>query len=95
MLKPGEASGMAAAATAAVRQLAATVEDYPDLKADQVMRDLMRRTRDLEDEVSLMREGYNHAVELYNTRIRKIPDVLMAKLFRFNERTFFQNQQEP
>ena len=95
MLKPGEASGMAAAATAAVRQLAATVENYPDLKADQAMRDLMRRTRDLEDEVALMREGYNHAVELYNTRIGKIPDVLMAKLFRFNERAFFQDQQEP
>ncbi len=64
-------------------------EAYPDLKASQTAADLFNRIRDLEDEIALMRDGYNHAVEIYNTRIARIPEVLIAKTFRFQSRSFF------
>ncbi len=89
VLAPGEAAGMEAEAAAAVRQVKGLFEAYPDLKADTVMRDLMWRIRDLEDEVALMREGYNQAVEVYNTRTHRIPDMLLARLGGFREREFF------
>ncbi len=88
-LAPGEAAGREAEADAAVRQVTGLFEAYPDLKADKVMQDLMGRIRDLEDEVALMREGYNQAVEIYNTRTHRIPDVLLARLGGFREREFF------
>lgn len=88
-LAPAQAAGMEAEAVAAVRQVKGLFEAYPDLKADMVMRDLMGRIRDLEDEVALMREGYNQAVEVYNTRTHRIPDVLPARLGGFREREFF------
>lgn len=90
-LAPGEAAGMEAVAADAVRQVTGLFEAYPDLKADQVMQDLMGRIRDLEDEIALMRDGYNQAVEVYNTRTHRIPDLLLARLGGFREREFFKS----
>jgi len=52
----------------------------------------MRRIRELEDEVALMREGYNHAVEIFNTRVARFPDIALAALFRFKSKAFFQGE---
>ena len=49
---------------------------------------LMRLLVSLENEIALMREGYNHAVEVYNTRIHTMPDMIFAKMFGFTERDF-------
>jgi hypothetical protein len=88
-LAPDVAAVMEAEAAEAVRQVSGLFEAYPDLKADKVMQDLMGRIRDLEDEIALMREGYNQAVEIYNTRTHRIPDLLLARLGGFRERAFF------
>lgn len=90
LLTPDEAGRLTDDTIGAVRQMAGLVEAYPELKANQTMQDLMGRIRDIEDGVALMREGYNHAVEIYNTRICKIPDVVLAKLFGFGERAFYE-----
>ncbi len=89
-LAPAEAGRMVSAEHAAGRALGVLVENHPDLKGNQTVADLMRRTRDLEDDVALMREGYNHAVEIYNARIEKLPEVLLAAAFHFKPRAFFQ-----
>lgn len=88
-LEPGEAGSLVHREHAAVQQVAALIEEYPDLKGNQSVSDLMRRTRELEDEVALMREGYNHAVEIYNARLEKVPEVLLASAFHFKPREFF------
>ena len=49
----------------------------------------MRQLRSLEQEVSLMREGYNQAVEVYNTRIERVPEVVLARICHFETRAFF------
>lgn len=72
-----------------ISRIRALREAYPELKANQNATDLFNRIRDLEDEIALMRNGYNYAVEVYNTRIAKIPEVAIAKAFKFRPRSFF------
>jgi len=77
-------------------QMIARAEDNPELKAISLNKKLMDRLIDLENEVALMREGYNDAVTSYNTRIGTIPDIFFARfcgfqsmpLFEYDERAF-------
>lgn len=89
---PEQAGEMVAAEHAALNKVIGIVEEYPELKGNDVMSDLMLRIRNLEDDVALMREGYNHAVETYNSRIAGIPEVLLAKIFKFGPRDFFKTE---
>jgi len=70
---------------AAVNQLILSAEAYPNLVSDTQSALLMRTLITLENEISLMRNGYNDAVETYNTRIQSVPDVFFAKLFHFKD----------
>ena len=86
---PEQAGPMVAESMLLLQQVVGTLENYPELKGDTVLADLFKRIRDLEDEVALMREGYNHAVEVYDTRLEHFPDVMLAKGFGFSPRRFF------
>lgn len=70
---------------ASLQQLMFRAEDYPDLKSNRQTALLMRTLILLENEISLMRNGYNDAVETYNTRIQSFPDLFFARLFHFRE----------
>lgn len=61
------------------------VEAHPELVAGRQTALMMRTLILLENELALMRKGYNDAVETYNTRIAVFPDVLFAKMFGFTE----------
>lgn len=63
--------------------LFAVAEGYPELKANQSFLQLQGRISTLENSIADRREFYNDSVTLNNTRIEQIPDVLIAKLFRF------------
>ncbi|WP_409523984.1 LemA family protein [Nitrincola sp. MINF-07-Sa-05] len=63
--------------------LLARVEAYPDLKADETLRQLMHSLTRMEDEVSLMRVGHTLAIERYNTRRQQFPEVILAGAFGF------------
>jgi hypothetical protein len=65
------------------RNLSATIENYPDLKGQQLMQNLMNVITRGETEIALLRQGYNDAVTAYNTRIASVPDVFFAKIFHF------------
>ena len=60
-------------------------EDYPDLKGNEMMEDLMNRLARMENEVSMMRAGYNDGIERYRTVKQRLPEVLIAKFFRFED----------
>ena len=64
-------------------------EKYPDLKGIQMMAQLHEKLVLLENEVALMRSGYNDSVERHNTRIGQIPDLFLARLFKFEEADLF------
>lgn len=67
----------------------ARVEAYPDLKANTLVKTFRDQMTRSEDELALIRQGYNDSVELYNTQIEKLPDVLLAKAFRFRPAKLF------
>ncbi|WP_052691918.1 LemA family protein [Teredinibacter purpureus] len=63
--------------------LSVIFEQYPDLKTNNAMQDLHRRMVKLENEIEMMRKGFNDAVLHYNTRIQNFPDCILSTLFRF------------
>jgi hypothetical protein len=68
----------------------ALYERHPELKADELAMQLSSTLVRLDNEVALMREGYNNAVERYETRRRRLPDLVFAKIFRFEPVAPFQ-----
>jgi LemA protein len=72
-----------------VHRLIALVEAYPDLEADQNFLELQRQLADTENQLQFARRYYNGAVNLFNNRIQKFPDLLIANPFGFEPAEFF------
>ncbi len=64
-------------------------EAYPDLKANQNFLNLQEELTSAEDRVAYARQYYNDSVLSYNTQIQKFPTVLLAGMFHFEKREFF------
>ena len=79
----------AAATTRAVRTLLATVERYPEIKSAGNVLALQHEIERLESMIADRRELYNDQVYRYNTRIGQVPGVLLAGLFGWTPRVFF------
>ena len=88
-MNASEAGEFLGAESAVVTKLLAVREEYPDLKANTLTEDLMRRIVGLENEVALMRNGYNDSVERHNTKILHFPEVAIANFFKFKSAEYF------
>lgn len=89
----GDVQGVAAAEgplRAGVGRIAATVEAYPQLKANQMMGNLLMRITTLENEISDRREFYNEYVNRNNVRIEQFPEVIVARLWGFRRQVLLQ-----
>ena len=73
-----------------VAKLMAVAEDYPDMKASQNFLDLQQELADTEDKIEMARRFYNGAVRELNTRVQSFPANLMAGMFGFRTREFFE-----
>jgi LemA protein len=80
--------------TGALRQLFALSEAYPDLKANQNFLNLQEELTGTEDRISYARQYYNDTVNRYNTKIQSFPSVILAGMFRFQEREYFEAEGE-
>jgi LemA protein len=95
-----EASGPAAQAqaenmlTGALRQLFALSEAYPDLKANQNFLQLQEELTSTEDRVAYARQFYNDSVLKYNTKVQSVPTNMIAGMFNFTEREYFEGDDE-
>ena len=76
--------------TGALRQLFALVENYPDLKANQNVLQLQEELTTTENQIGFARQHYNSTVRDFNTSIQTFPSVLIAGMFGFKERDYFQ-----
>jgi len=72
-----------------VTHLVALAEAYPDLKASENFRDLQNKLVDTENQIQFARRYYNGAVNLFNNRMQKFPDMLIANSFGFKAAEFF------
>jgi LemA protein len=76
--------------TGALRQLFALQEAYPDLKANQNFLNLQEELTGTEGRIAYARQFYNDTVQKYNTQIQTFPSVIIAGMFNFNEREYFE-----
>jgi LemA protein len=78
----------------ALKSLFAVAEAYPDLKANQNFLNLQEELTSSEDRVAYARQYYNDSVLSYNTQIQKFPTVLLAGMFNFDKREFYDAEPE-
>ena len=71
------------------RQLFATAENYPELRANDTFLHLQKRITELEEQIADRREFYNDAVNTFNIRMREMPDAFVAKLMSLQPRQMF------
>jgi len=83
----GEAEGMLAGA---LRQLFALAEAYPQLRAVESFTQLQGTLAQIEDTLQNARRYYNAVVRDLNTKIAQFPSNIIAGMFRFTPREFFQ-----
>lgn len=68
----------------------ALVENYPDLKANQSMQQLMEELSTTENKISFARQAFNDAVMFYNTYRTQFPPVIVASFFGFEAAKHFE-----
>lgn len=77
-----------------LKSLFAVAEAYPDLKANQNFLELQRELSDTENKIQAARRFYNGNVRDLNTSIQSFPGNIIAGIFRFTVREFFQLENE-
>ncbi len=75
---------------AALRQLFAVAENYPDLKANQNFLALQQELANTEDRIQASRRFYNNNVQAYNARLKQFPSMIIARMGGFTEEQFFE-----
>ena len=78
---------------AALGRLLAITEAYPDLKANQNFLELQAQLEGTENRISVERRNFNDVAKSYNTSIRTFPKNLLAGMFGFDKRPYFEAQE--
>ena len=79
--------------TGALKSLFALAEAYPDLKANQNFLSLQEELTSTEDRIAYARQFYNDSVMKYDNKIQSIPSNIIAGMFGFKSREYFQVEQ--
>jgi LemA protein len=74
----------------ALGRLMVVVERYPDLKANQSFLDLQQQLESTENRIALERRKFNDVTRDYNTFIRRFPANILAGLFGFETKGYFE-----
>lgn len=73
-----------------VKNLLAVAENYPDLKANELFKNLQIELTGTEDKIAFARQFYNDSVQKYNTAIMSFPNNILAKMMNYKEKEYFQ-----
>jgi LemA protein len=80
--------------TGALKSLFALSEAYPDLKANQNFLALQEELTGTEGRIAYARQYYNDSVQTFNTKIQVFPASVLAGMFKFTEREYFETDDE-
>lgn len=80
--------------SSALRRLLVVAENYPDLKASTLFRDLQAQLEGTENRIAVARKRYIDAVQEYNVTVRSFPTNLTAKLFGHEVKPNFRVENE-
>lgn len=86
----GEQSKAENMLTGTLRSLFAVAENYPDLKANQNFMMLQEELAGTEGKIAYARQFYNDSVMKFNTKIQTMPTNIVAGMFGFTERPYFE-----
>jgi LemA protein len=95
--KPADAGAIGALAVAeqalggSLGRLMAVVENYPELKADQTLRELSEELTSTENKIAFSRQAFNDAALDYNNAAQQFPTSAVAGLFGFKEAGMLQS----
>src|SRR5829696_6207284 len=78
------------ALTAAIGRLFAVAEAYPELRATENFQQLQQQLTDVEQKIAVSRQVFNDTVLTYNNAIQTVPTNVIAGMFNFEPRTFFE-----
>lgn len=90
----GTADEKAAAAgqvEGALSRLLVIMENYPQLKSSEAMQTFMSQLEGTENRVSVERIRFNESVRDYNLRVMRVPSSIVASVFGFEERSYFES----
>lgn len=79
--------------TSALGKLLAITENYPELKANQNFLELQAQLEGTENRITAARSKFNGVAKQYNTKIRVFPGSVLAGLFGFEKRPYFEAQE--
>jgi LemA protein len=80
--------------TSALSRLLVVAENYPNLKSDQLFRDLQSQLEGTENRITVARKRYIDAVQTYNSTVRSFPTNLTAMLFKMDVKPNFTVENE-
>ena len=71
-------------------RLIATFEQYPDLKTTKAFQDFQTQIEGTENRINVARQDYNRAVQNYNLTVKRFPKNILASIFGFKEKNYYQ-----
>lgn len=77
----------------ALSRLLAVTENYPELKANENFKELQAQLEGTENRISVERRKFNETVREYNTNIRRFPKNIVASMFGFEKRPYFEAEE--
>ena len=75
----------------ALGRLIAVAENYPDLKANQNFLELQAQLEGTENRIAVARKDFNAAAQQYNVSVRRFPANLVARMFGFGQKPYFES----
>ncbi len=78
--------------TSSLSRLIAVAENYPDIKSTAAYQDLMSQLEGTENRIQVARSDFNEVARPYNTRLQTFPTNVLANLFGFTQRAYFQSE---
>ena len=76
--------------SSSLNALMVVVENYPDLKASENFKQLSDELAGTENRIAIARRDYNEAVKTYNTSIKTFPNSMLAGMFGFAQKSYFE-----
>jgi len=76
--------------SSALSRLLVVSENYPTLKATANFRDLQAQLEGTENRITVARRDFNTAIQTYNTAVKQFPGVLLAGMFGFAPKPYFE-----
>lgn len=86
----GELSKLGNQSRKILDNIIAVVENYPELRAQENVKELMKAIQNVEDEIARHRYTYNNIIQEYNTKTEVVPSNITAHVFNFEKLNYLE-----